>query len=146
MWRSLPTSRPSGSYGVLAGIEMSSAATYIGSPSFDCFSYRSSCKTAIRKDAGAFSRFLFPARAPFGAELQQDQSSGKESACEKEKPPRILPGSLLDSSEKKRQEKASQAASRTDQSGENPNAFRESLRQELKNGSIAHAHHSHSEK
>src|SRR6267143_1933499 len=114
--------------------------------SFDGFSHRSSRKTPIREDTGPFCRFLLPARAPFDAELQQDQSSDKETACEKKKPPRILPGSLLDGAENKRQEKASQAASRTDQSGENPNAFRESLRQELKNGSISHAHHSHGEK
>jgi len=114
--------------------------------SFYGFSHWSSRKTPIREDTGPFSRFFLPARAPFGAELQQDQSSNKESAGEKEKSPRILAGSLLDGPEHKWQEKASQAASCADQSGENPDAFRESLRQKLKDGSIAHTHHSHGEK
>jgi hypothetical protein len=114
--------------------------------SFDGFSHRSSRKSSIGEDAGPFNRFLLPTRPPFGAELQQDQSSCKESACKKEESSRILPGSLLDGAENKRQKKAAQAARSTDQSGKKPDAFWESLRQELKNSSIPHAHHSHGEK
>src|SRR6266478_1670918 len=114
--------------------------------SFYGFSRRRSRKTPVREDTCPFHRVFLPARAPFSAEIQQDQSSGKESAGEKEKSSRVLPGSLLDGAEKKRQEKATQAASRTDQSGKKPNAFGESLRQELKHGSIPHAHHSHGQK
>src|SRR5215472_6858471 len=112
--------------------------------SFGGFFRGSFGKTAIRKDSRPLHRFLLPARAPFGAKLQENQSSGKESAREKKKPSRVLPSSLLDGAENKRQEKAAQAASRTDQSSENPDALRESLRQKLKHGSISHAHHSHS--
>jgi hypothetical protein len=114
--------------------------------SLDGLSDRSSGKTSIREDTSPFSRFFLPARAPFGAQLQQDQRSSKEGGGEKEKSPRILPGSLFNGSESKRQEKASQATSRTDQPSKNPDALRESLRQKLKNGSIPHAHHAHGEK
>src|ERR1051325_7580551 len=114
--------------------------------SFGGFFHGSSGEAAIREDTGPLNGILSPARAPFSAELQQYQGSRKESTCEKKKSYRILTGSLFDGAEKKRQEKTSQAASGADQSCKHADAFRESLRQELKNGSISHAHHSHCEK
>jgi hypothetical protein len=114
--------------------------------SFGGFFRGSSEEAAIREDTGSLNGILLPARAPFSTELQQDQGSGKESTCEEKKATRILAASLFDCAEEKRQEKTSQAASGADQSREDAHAFWESLRQELKNGSISHAHHSHGKK
>jgi len=80
--------------------------------SFGGFFHGRSGKTAIRKDSCPLHRFLLPARAPFGAKLQENQSSGKESAGEKKKASRVLPGSLLNGAENKRQEKSSEATGR----------------------------------
>jgi hypothetical protein len=113
------------------------------SVSFGQFFHGSSVEAAIGEDTGPLNGILLPTRAPFGAELQQDQGGRKESTCEKEEPHRILAGSLFDDSKKEGQEKTSQATGRANQSREKPDAFREALRQELKNRSIPHAHHSH---
>jgi hypothetical protein len=80
--------------------------------SYDGFFHLGYRKISIRKNLRPPDRFLWPARAPFGAELQQDLGRRKESTGEKKKPTRILIGSLFDGPKKKRKEKTSQTARR----------------------------------
>src|SRR5437016_11499952 len=74
------------------------------------------------------------------------KAAAKKAAAKRKSPPEYCPVRCLIAPRIKGKKKASQAAGRADQSGENPDAFGKSLWQQLKHSSVPHAHHSHGQK
>ncbi len=83
---------------------------------------------------------------PLRAELQERYRSYKKRSGAEIQAPRILAGSVFDRAEKRRQQESTETTCGAYESRENADAFGKALRDELKNGSVAHAEHAHGEK
>ena len=87
-----------------------------------------------------------PATVPLSSELQERCSGDEDRGGTEIETPRILAGAILDCAEQRGKKESTEATGGAYEAGENTDALRESLRNELEDGAVAHAEHAHGKK
>src|SRR5215468_2110687 len=113
---------------------------------FRRFRSRRSKKPLIRKNSCALDGGLVPATVPLSSELQERCSGDEDRGGTEIETPRILAGAILDCAEQRGKKESTEATGGAYKAGENTDALRESLRNELEDGAVAHAEHAHGKK
>ena len=107
------------------------------------FLCRSTKEPAIGKNSSAIYRSLMPARVPLCANVEQRSRRKEKCRGTEVQTPGELAGTILNRAEKRREKEATETSRCTNQAGENADAFRETLRNQLEDRAVAHSQHSH---